>query len=171
MNDDRAAGTGGDADERGRGRVVAVHVAPESGAPVAAVDRVEAVAGRGLRGDRYFDDAGTFSASADDLARDLTLIERETLAAVERDYDVTLAPGEHRRNLTVEGVALNHLVGERFRVGEAVCEGAELCEPCSYLERSLEERGVREALVHRGGLRARVVESGAVATGDAVDPL
>jgi hypothetical protein len=153
------------------GRVVAIHVAPESGAPVEARERVEAVADGGLRGDRYFDDAGTFSQSADETPRDLTLIERETLAAVEADYGIGLDPGEHRRNVTVEGCALNHLVGERFRVGTTLCVGVELCEPCSYLERSLAERGIREALVHRGGLRARIVDSGAIATGDAVGPV
>ncbi|MWG35744.1 MOSC domain-containing protein [Halomarina oriensis] len=153
---------------RSSGRVVAIHVAPESAAPVEPRDRVEAVADRGLRGDRYFAEAGTFSQSASETPKHLTLIEHEALVAVEDDYDVAVAPGEHRRNVTVEGVALNHLVGERFRVGDAVCEGVELCEPCSYLERSLEKRGIREALVHRGGLRARVVESGEIATGDGV---
>ncbi|WP_254535090.1 MOSC domain-containing protein [Halomarina litorea] len=151
------------------GTVAAVHVAPESGAPVVERASVEAVAGRGLRGDRYFEDRGTFSQSANDIPRDITLIERETLERVERDYDIALSPGEHRRNVTVSGVALDHLVGRRFRVGEVVCEGVERCEPCSYLERSLEKRGIREAMVHRGGLRARIVESGTIAVGDAVE--
>ncbi|PSQ19966.1 hypothetical protein BRD00_00600 [Halobacteriales archaeon QS_8_69_26] len=98
----------------------------------------------------------------------LTLIEREALDAVEADYGFALGPGVHRRNVTTEGVALAHLVGERFRVGEAVCVGTERCEPCAYLERHLEREGVREALVHRGGLRARIVAGGTVAVGDAV---
>ncbi len=147
------------------GRVAAIHVAPEQGAPVEPRETVRAVAGRGLRGDRYFEEMGTF---ADRSGSDLTLIEREALAAVERDHDIALAPGVHRRNVTTAGVALNHLVGERFRVGGAVCVGEALCEPCSYLERHLEREGIREALVHRDGLRARVVEGGTVALGDAV---
>lgn len=154
--------------DTGRGTVEAIHTAPESGAPVEEQSVVEAVADRGLRGDRYFADAGTFSQSVSDTPRDVTLVERETLASVERDYDIALSPGEHRRNVTVSGVALDHLVGRRFRVGGAVCEGVERCEPCSYLERSLEKRGIREAVVHRGGLRARIVESGTIAVGDAV---
>ena len=158
----------GEAVDPPTGTVVAIHVAPASGAPVESRDRVAAVADRGLRGDRYFSDAGTFSASASETPRDVTLIEREALDAVEEDYGVALEPGEHRRNLTVEGVVLDHLVGERFRVGAAVFEGTERCEPCSYLENLLERRGVREALVHRGGLRARIVESGAFARDDAV---
>lgn len=148
------------------GRVHAIHVAPESGASVERVERAEAIARRGLRGDRYFLDEGTF---ADRDGSDVTLIEREALAAVERDYDVALEPGAHRRNVTTEGIGLNHLIDRRFRVGEAVCEGRELCEPCSYLERHLEREGVRKALVHRGGLRARIVEGGSIEPGDPIE--
>jgi MOSC domain-containing protein YiiM len=149
------------------GVVRAIHVAAEQGDPVEPRETVRAVAGRGLRGDRYFDGTGTF---ADRAGSDLTLIEREALAAVERDHGLDLDPGVHRRNLTTEGVALNHLVGERFRVGEAVCVGTELCEPCAYLERHLGREGVREALVHRGGLRARVVDGGRIGVGDTLQP-
>ena len=144
----------------GTGEVAALHVAPESGVATEPVESVEAVAGSGLRGDRHFDP----ESSGDDL----TLIEAETLDAVEREADVALASGAHRRNVTTRDVALNHLVGERFRVGDALCEGVELCEPCSHLE-SLTEEGTLSALVHRGGLRAAVVESGEVSVGDAVE--
>jgi MOSC domain-containing protein YiiM len=147
------------------GRVERVHLAPEGGGAVESVEDVEAVADRGLRGDRYFLAEGTFQQRD---GRDLTLIEVEALAAIEREAGVSLAPGEHRRNVTTRGVALNHLVGERFRVGDAVCEGVLLCEPCSYLEGLVSSEGVGEALVHRGGLRADVIESGTISEGDAV---
>lgn len=150
------------------GTVEHVHVAPEAGGSVEARDSVEAVAGAGLRGDRYFDDDGTFSQPGEGKPRDVTLIEAEALEAAERDYDIDLEPGVHRRNVTVRGVALNHLVEERIRVGDAVVEGAELCEPCNYLEHLLAREGVEEALVHRGGLRCRVVEGGEIGVGDAV---
>lgn len=158
-----------DTDANDAPRAVAVHVAPDAGAPMEPRETVDAVAGRGLRGDRYFEAAGTFSDSARDVARDVTFIERETLEAVERDYGVDVAPGDHRRNVTTRGVGLNRLVGRRFAVGDAVFEGVELCEPCSYLESTLEKRGVREAMVHRGGIRARVLEDGSFGPGDAVE--
>ncbi|MBV0903666.1 MOSC domain-containing protein [Haloarcula salina] len=148
------------------GTVTQIHVTPERGAEPEPVERVEAVAGAGLCGDRYFDESGTF---ADREGCDLTLIESEALAAVERDHGIDLEPGAHRRNVTTAGVALNHLVGERFRVGDAVCVGTELCEPCAYLEDHLGESGVREALVHRGGLRCRIVESGEISVTDRVE--
>ena len=150
------------------GHVEAIHIARETGGDPESVESVDAVSGAGLRGDRYFVEGGTF---ADRSGSDLTLIEHEALAAVERDYGIELAPGVHRRNVTTEGVRLNHFVDRRFRVGDAVCLGTELCEPCSYLERHLEKQGIREALVHRGGLRCRIVDGGTVGVGDGVRPV
>lgn len=150
----------------GPGTVAAIHVAAEAAAETEAVESVEAVAGQGLRGDRYFEAGGTFSDGSTD-GRDLTLIEAEAIEAIERESDIELDFADHRRNVTTRGVALNHLVGERFRVGEVVCEGVMLCEPCSHLQ-SLTEDGVLEALVHRGGLRANVVEGGTIRAGDDV---
>ncbi|UPV75490.1 MOSC domain-containing protein [Halorussus limi] len=143
----------------GTGTVEAVHLAPESGANTESVESVEAVAGEGLRGDRHFGEEGA----------DLTLIEAEALdAAAEEGID--LRDGEHRRNLTTSDAALNHLVGERFRVGDVICEGVELCEPCGHLE-SLTEEGAVSALLHRGGLCADVVEGGVVEPGDEIEQL
>ncbi|WP_135827559.1 MOSC domain-containing protein [Halorussus halobius] len=143
----------------GTGTVEAVHLAPESGADTEPVESAETVAGEGVRGDRHFGGDGA----------DLTLIEAEALDAA-ADGGVDLRDGAHRRNVTTRDVALNHLVGERFRVGEVVCEGVALCEPCGHLE-SLTEDGAVSALVHRGGLEADVVESGEIAVGDEVEPV
>lgn len=126
---------------------------------------VEAVAGQGVRGDRYFR-----PADAEGPGVEVTLVEREALDAARRDYDVTLPAGAHRRNVVTSGVPLNHLVGRRFRVGDAVFEGTGLCEPCAHME-SLAVEGAREALVHRGGLEASIVETGEVAVGDDVSPV
>jgi MOSC domain-containing protein YiiM len=37
--------------------------------------------------------------------------------------------------LTVRAVALNELVDRKFRLGDVVGYGVELCEPCSHLEK------------------------------------
>ena len=76
-----------------------------------AVDRVEAVAGAGLRGDRYFEPGA-------DPERQLTLIESEELERLATEDGIALAPGESRRQLTTRGVRLNPLVGRRFMVGD-----------------------------------------------------
>jgi MOSC domain-containing protein YiiM len=147
------------------GRVTGIWLADERNESPTERESVEAVAERGLRGDRYFR-----SADAEGPGVEVTLIEREALRAAERDYDVSLSAGAHRRNVVTAGVPLNHLVGRRFRVGEAVVEGTGLCEPCAHME-SLAVEGARESLVHRGGLEARIVESGEFAVGDDVSPV
>jgi MOSC domain-containing protein YiiM len=146
------------------GTVERIHVVPASGAAPESVGQVEAVAGAGLRGDRYFDD----SSGSTREGSDLTLVASEALAAVEREYDLSLEAGAHRRNVTVAGVDLDALVGERFRVGAAVCVGTGPCEPCAYLADHLDEPGATEALAGRGGLRCRIVESGPIRVDDPV---
>ncbi len=83
---------------------------------------------------------------------------------------VELAPVEARRNLVVRGIALDDLIGRRFRVGEVECFGQRRCEPCAHLER-LTRPGVLRGLVHRGGLRADVLSGGGIRTGDRVEAL
>ena len=79
------------------------------------------------------------------------------------------APVDHRRNVVVRGADLNALVGRRFRVGDVLCEGRRLCEPCAHLD-ALNGGGVLRPLVHRGGLRADILSEGAVRTGDRLQP-
>lgn len=161
---------------KGTGSTERLFVAPEAEAPMRELSEVEAVAGGGLRGDRYFEEVetGTFVEWEPGEERrggyDLTLIELEAIEAIEREAGIDLAPGEHRRNVETRDVALNHLVGRRFRVGEVVCRGDRLCEPCSHLQ-SLTTDGVLDALVHRGGLRVDVLEGGTIHAGDEIAPI
>ena len=60
-------------------------------------------------------------------------------------------------------------IERRFTIGEVLCEGIELCEPCRHLQ-SLTDPGVLRGLVHRGGLRAAVLHSGTISVGHAVRP-
>jgi len=114
-----------------------------------SVSTAEAVEGRGLLGDRYERGAGTFS-NPRGRGYDLTLVEAEALEELSAK-GVVLAPIEARRNLVVRSIALDDLIGRRFRVG-----GQRRCEPCAHLER-LTWPGVLRGLVHRGGLRADVL--------------
>lgn len=101
-------------------------------------------------------------------ASEITLIEREAVTAVERDLDITIPSGAHRRNVTTEGVPLNHLVGRTFAVGDAVYEGILLCEPCGYMQSLVGREGLADGLVHCGGLNAAVIESERFAVGDEI---
>src|SRR5438105_12431272 len=147
------------------GRVEAIHVTQAAGEPMRAVGRIRVIAGIGLEGDRYAAGRGHFSASPG-TGRALTLIEAEVLESL----DIALQAGEARRNLTTRGIALNALVGRRFRIGDVLCEGKRLCEPCRYLE-GVVSKPLLDPLSNRGGLRADVVEDGEVRIGDELRPV
>lgn len=146
--------------------MVGIFIAPVAGGPTVRVDRVKAVEGRGLEGDRYFEGRGTYSDTPG-TGRQITLIESEAVEAMARDYGIRIEAGRSRRNVVTEGVALNHLVGREFRIGEVVLRGMRLCEPCAHLA-GLTRRGVVKGLTHRGGLRADIVQGGTFAVGDPV---
>ena len=148
------------------GSVHSIHITAVAAEPTVAVEEARAVAGKGLEGDRYFDGKGSWS-STPGTGRQLTLIELETIEALERDYDTRIEPGQARRNVVTRGVALNHLVGREFSVGAVRLRGMRLNEPCSHLA-SLTDEKVKQGLVHRGGLRADIVSGGVIRVGDAV---
>jgi MOSC domain-containing protein YiiM len=149
-----------------QGNLLSIFIAARKGHDLHAIDKVEAVAGRGLVGDRYFAKEGTFS-DKDGPDREVTLIEAEALDGLAREYDITLQPAQSRRNLLTRGVPLNHLVGKTFTVGKVVLRGIRLCEPCGHLEK-LTCKGVQKGLLHRGGLRAQIVSGGVLEAGAAI---
>lgn len=150
-----------------KGEIVAIYLGDVKAEPMRLVPEARAVAGEGLSGDRYFKGAGTYSDSRPD--RQVTLIESEAVESAAHEYGVPIDPAETRRNLVTRGVALNHLVGREFTVGGVKLRGLRLCEPCKHLE-ALTRPGVRKALVHRGGLRAEILEGGVLRAGDDVAP-
>ncbi len=133
-----------------------------------SVQEVRAIAGKGLEGDRYLSQTGKFSDKPGP-ARQLSLIELESLEALQNEDSVTLSPLESRRNIVTRGVPLNHLVNRKFRLGEVVARGVRLCEPCEYLE-EITRKKVIGGLTHRGGLRAEILEGGIVRIGDQIRP-
>jgi MOSC domain-containing protein YiiM len=129
-------------------RVEGINIGPSE--ELAPVERVRAVAGKGLEGDRHY--------GAPPEAT-LTLIEAEAIE------DVGLTGAQSRRQVVVRGVQLNDLVGKRFRVGEVEVIGTELCEPCLHLQ-NLTRPGIIKDLIHRGGLRAEILSDGVISVGD-----
>jgi len=142
------------------GVVEQIAISPERDALPAPVPSVRAAAGHGLEGEYHWSDAP-------DPGQSITLIAAEALEGLHEDTGIELSHEATRRNVLTRGIDLNALVGRRFTVGGAECEGVELCEPCNRLAK-LTERGVLRGLVHRGGLRADIVTGGEIAVGDRV---
>jgi hypothetical protein len=140
------------------GKVEGIWIAATAGEPALALMAVHALAGRGLAGDRHVTGTGTFPSGLPGSA--LTLIEAEVCES----FEPPLRPDEHRRNLVTRGIGLNGLVGRDFMIGEVRCRGMRLCEPCKVAERYA-ARPILRALVHRGGLRADILQDGLIRIG------
>ncbi|HEV8639801.1 MAG TPA: MOSC domain-containing protein [Methylomirabilota bacterium] len=161
-----------------QGNVVSLHIGKEAGTPLEVVKEVRAVPGRGLEGDRYFLGRGHYSDWPSVGGREVTLIEMETIealwhglvnAAGER-LGINVTAGETRRNIATAGVPLNHLVGKTFWVGSVQMRGTRLCEPCRHLEDLVGRPRLMSGLIHRGGLRAQILNEGIIRIGDVVRP-
>jgi MOSC domain-containing protein YiiM len=149
-----------------RGSVLSIHIALAGSAPVVSVGEIQAVAGKGLEGDRYYLQTGTYS-NTPGTGREVTLIEIEAIEALKREYQIDIDAAQARRNIVTRGLALNHLIDRDFAVGEAVLRGTRLCDPCAHLEK-LTVKGTMRGLIHRGGLRADVVRGGIIRVGDVI---
>jgi MOSC domain-containing protein YiiM len=145
----------------GSGVVEEIWVAPAAGEPALARTAVNALPGRGLEGDRHAEGTGTFPSGLPGSA--LTLIQAEVCES----FAPPLSAEEHRRNVVTRGIDLNRLVGREFTIGSVHCRGMRLCEQCTVVQRYA-RRPVLRALVHRGGLRADILEPGEVRVGDEV---
>ncbi len=142
-----------------KGKVEAIFLAAAHGAPPREVREATGIEGRGLEGDRQFDDPD---------AGDITLIEQEAVERLKAEHGVDLGPGESRRQVYVRGLNLADFIGRRFRVGELECEGEERCEPCNHLAGLVGNQAVLKGLAHTG-LRAGIVKGGTIRAGDTVE--
>jgi MOSC domain-containing protein YiiM len=95
-------------------------------------------------------------------SRQLLLMDVETLE------EFGIAPGRVKENITTRGIKLEGLpMGQRIRVGEALLEITKECEPCRQMDAI--RQGLQEALHGRRGILCRVVESGQIRRGDAIE--
>lgn len=151
-----------------QGVVRFLHRTPRAFLPMESFPELKLIAGKGIEGDRYLigQESGFYSHKPEE-GRQVTLFEIETLEALVRDHKITLTPSDHRRNVTVEGVPLNHLVGRRFWLGDTLLEATRLSTPCRHIEEIL-GKPVFDPLINRSGLNCRILQGGTVRVGDTV---
>lgn len=143
------------------GTVEGLWVAPAAGHAGRSLTSAVALAGEGLEDDRHVAGTGTFPSGLPGSA--LTLIEAEVCES----FSPPLQANEHRRNVVTRGIELNALVGHEFMIGPVRCRGMRLCEPCRVIARYA-RRPILRPLVHRGGLRADILDDGTISLGDSV---
>jgi MOSC domain-containing protein YiiM len=151
------------------GVLLEIWTTPSAAAPMERQPSARLVPGAGIEGDRYALGGGTW-AQYPDLEKQLTLIDRDDVAAVAAEVGASFTTADTRRNLVTSGADLPSLVGRWFAVGDALLFGVKRCPPCTHLERLTGARLVK-AMVHRGGINAAVFASAPIAEGAVVRPV
>jgi MOSC domain-containing protein YiiM len=150
--------------EQLEGSLVAIFIASQAGEGMQQVEQVEAIADRGLLGDRYANGVGHWR-SLD--ACQVTLVTEADLRKAEQRSCASFAQGQHRRNLVVRGIPLDAFRRRRVRIGETLLEFHRLRPPCGYLDR-LVGIGTGKALGKGAGIGLKVIEGGTLCVGDRV---
>jgi MOSC domain-containing protein YiiM len=121
--------------------------------PAIEVPSIECVAGRGIRGDRYFD-------FKDDYKGQITFFSLEVFDELCGALAVQdCSPELVRRNVFTRDVDLNTLIDQDFGVQGVRFHGTQECKPCYWMDRAIAP-GAEEFLKGRGGLRARILSDG-----------
>jgi MOSC domain-containing protein YiiM len=121
--------------------------------PLHEVNEIECVAGRGVRGDRFFN-------YNQDYKGQITFFSREVFEDICRSLGAGVqSAGVTRRNVITEGADLNSLVGKRFTVQGVEFEGVSECKPCYWMDHAIAP-GAEAAMLGRGGLRAKILTNG-----------
>ncbi len=145
--------------------VVSIFIGPEPEKPMHEVSEVEAVAGAGLVGDRYYQ--GDVPEDERDPTDEVTLIASEGIAAAASESGLAISPADIRRNIVTRGVEPAELLGRRFWIGEVELEGLEDNPPCAHLQR-IAGKPLLKPMMGRGGIRAYIVSGGTIRSGDSL---
>lgn len=153
------------------GTVEEIHISKERRKSLQKVQYAELEAGKGIVGDRYHVEA-TEKLAAGETVREnhLSLIAKEELNTFLARNKAELQYGDFRRNIITSGIDLNAMVGKKFTLGQAVCQGIEFCEPCAYLAATV-HRAVLPELKEKAGLRAIILKDGTLEVGSKIAPL
>jgi MOSC domain-containing protein YiiM len=126
---------------------------PAGNHPTVEVAEIECVAGRGIKGDRFFDFKENYKGQ-------VTFFSQEIFTAMCTALKITgKSPGDSRRNIVIEGGDLNSLVGQKFEIQGVKFFGTAECSPCHWMDKAFAP-GAEKFLKFRGGLRAQILSDG-----------
>jgi hypothetical protein len=150
------------------GTVASLHIHPRvAGEPLIEVPEFNLVAEKGIaENKRYFARVNYGKPSK----RQVTLIEREIIAQHAAALGANFDPGQVRSNIETTGIDLVALLGQKVQIGEALLIFVEPRNPCHKMDALAP--GLRALMENsRQGVIARVVKSGCVRPGDAIQPV
>ena len=121
--------------------------------PIIEVSELHCVAGRGVKGDRFFDHQADFKG-------EITFFADEVYHSLCEQFDVwQKPPSVFRRNVITRRIDLNEWINVEFEISGVRFIGTEECRPCYWMDQAFCP-GAEAALRGRGGLRARILSDG-----------
>jgi MOSC domain-containing protein YiiM len=151
------------------GLVEQIFIVKQRRSEVTELASAELEAGKGIVGDRYHAQAQKLISEGKSVPNNhISFIAKEELENFLSTQNSELGFGDFRRSVVTSGIDLNALVGKQFKVGDSLCFGDELCEPCAYLAATV-HRAVLPGLVGKGGLRATILSSGSISAGSVIE--
>ena len=151
--------------------IKAIYTSPETGLPMRRHSGIAVIEKEGLEGDRYATGKG-FYTGVKEWDAEVTLIQIEPFNELLSKHGIEIDPADLRRNLVVESISLDFLVGKRFQVGsEVVLETRKLWPPCSHIVKQSGRSEIMQYLAKSTGIGASVVTGGRIRIGDPVFPV
>ena len=142
-------------------QVIQIGIHKSKGDEVRAIDKVEAVKGKGLVNNRHFKENNEKKCQ-------ITLIEIENINYYNKISKTQIPSINFRRNIVTFGIRLNELLNREFYIGKVRVKAHDLCRPCKYLQESLNQKNLVKELLRRGGLRCEILISGKISIGDKI---
>lgn len=100
--------------------------------------------------------------------RQVSLLSVDSVAKLQEKLDFELKHGAFAENILVEGMAVHTLpVGTRLRIGEALCEVTQIGKEC-HSDCAI-RKAAGDCVMPREGIFVKVLESGRIEKGDAVE--
>ena len=118
------------------------------------VNNVEVIAGKGIKGDRYYHDYN-------EARKQITLIESESIDYYNQKFNTNFSYLDFRRNLITKNIQLNELVGKKLSIGQIDIQVHDLCRPCNYLQEILGKDNIIKEFL-------RILISGNIKVGDEI---
>lgn len=145
------------------GKIVSLLISKDVKSPMQKVNQIVLEEGKGIFGDRYYEQKGTFSTEGKvQPDRDVTLIEVENIDEFNKQFDESLTGEDFRRNIVISNCDLNNLVDKEFQIGKVVLKGVRLCKPCEYLSDKLGNEKLVDSMSDKAGLRAIIIKGGSI---------
>ena len=144
-------------------KIIAIGIAKENNQKfkIEQVNNVEVIAGKGIKGDRYYHDYN-------EAKKQITLIESENIDYYNKKFSTNFSYLDFRRNLITKNIQLNDLVGKKLSIGQIDIQVHDLCRPCNYLQEILGKDNIVKEFLRRGGLRCEILVSGDIQVGDEI---